>query len=280
MPDLRDAQIRGAADLHRPRRRVRVPGWPVQHRRAGPGDLRRDRCRAGRFRVEAADRAAPDPRAGRRDGGWPAVFWGFIPGFLKARTGAHEVIVTIMLNYIALLFLGWIITAGAVCRTRRSTHAISKPVHSSATLPHLLGSQPTGEFRPAARSARRRRGRLAAQPVDVRLRAAGGRCQPERRPDRRYERRQDVHRSSMVVAGALAGLGGASPAARHRRSALTGRRRRATSASTASRSLCSAGPSRGAWCSSALLFGALYAGGNQMQSNAGVVVDLVAVLQA
>lgn len=29
--------------------------------------------------------------------------WGFIPGFLKARTGAHEVITTIMLNYIALM---------------------------------------------------------------------------------------------------------------------------------------------------------------------------------
>ena len=29
------------------------------------------------------------------------AFWGFIPGFLKARTGAHEVITTIMLNYVA-----------------------------------------------------------------------------------------------------------------------------------------------------------------------------------
>ena len=28
-------------------------------------------------------------------------FWGFIPGFLKARTGAHEVITTIMLNFVA-----------------------------------------------------------------------------------------------------------------------------------------------------------------------------------
>ena len=36
------------------------------------------------------------------------ALWGFIPGFLKARTGAHEVIVTIMLNYVAyrLLDLG------------------------------------------------------------------------------------------------------------------------------------------------------------------------------
>src|SRR5918911_739971 len=30
------------------------------------------------------------------------ALWGFIPGFLKARTGAHEVITTIMLNYVAL----------------------------------------------------------------------------------------------------------------------------------------------------------------------------------
>ncbi len=29
------------------------------------------------------------------------AFWGFIPGFLKAKTGAHEVITTIMLNYVA-----------------------------------------------------------------------------------------------------------------------------------------------------------------------------------
>jgi len=29
------------------------------------------------------------------------ALWGFIPGFLKAKTGAHEVITTIMLNYVA-----------------------------------------------------------------------------------------------------------------------------------------------------------------------------------
>ena len=33
--------------------------------------------------------------------------YGFIPGFLKARTGAHEVVTTIMLNSIAVLLLGW-----------------------------------------------------------------------------------------------------------------------------------------------------------------------------
>jgi simple sugar transport system permease protein len=32
--------------------------------------------------------------------------WGAVPGFLKARTGAHEVITTIMMNYLALQFVG------------------------------------------------------------------------------------------------------------------------------------------------------------------------------
>ena len=47
---------------------------------------------------------------------------GFIPGILKATTGAHEVITTIMLNYIFLDLLDWLLvdlpfpTAGAVER--------------------------------------------------------------------------------------------------------------------------------------------------------------------
>ncbi|MBI5666797.1 MAG: ABC transporter permease [Chloroflexi bacterium] len=37
------------------------------------------------------------------------LMWGAIPGFLKAYTGAHEVISTIMLNYIAILLVDWLI---------------------------------------------------------------------------------------------------------------------------------------------------------------------------
>ncbi len=40
------------------------------------------------------------------------VLWGAIPGVLKVFTGAHEVITTIMLNYIASLFAGWTVYAG------------------------------------------------------------------------------------------------------------------------------------------------------------------------
>ncbi len=40
------------------------------------------------------------------------ILWGAIPGILKVTTGAHEVIVTIMLNYVAALFAGWTVYAG------------------------------------------------------------------------------------------------------------------------------------------------------------------------
>jgi simple sugar transport system permease protein len=36
--------------------------------------------------------------------------YGFIPGWLKAFTGAHEVVVTIMLNYIAIQFIAWAVS--------------------------------------------------------------------------------------------------------------------------------------------------------------------------
>ena len=55
------------------------------HRRRGPGR------RAGAGRDPGGDRRR-DPRR---------ALWGFIPGFLKAVSGAHEVVSTIMLNYVA-----------------------------------------------------------------------------------------------------------------------------------------------------------------------------------
>jgi simple sugar transport system permease protein len=48
------------------------------------------------------DLPAPIPIIGATIAGvLTGAFWGFIPGFLKAQTGAHEVITTIMLNYVA-----------------------------------------------------------------------------------------------------------------------------------------------------------------------------------
>ena len=61
------------------------------------------------------------------------ALWGFIPGILKARTGAHEVIVTIMLNYVAYNLIGWSLRTELVQREGRSD-AISKVVEPTAAL--------------------------------------------------------------------------------------------------------------------------------------------------
>ncbi|HEX3044612.1 MAG TPA: ABC transporter permease [Bacillota bacterium] len=37
------------------------------------------------------------------------VFWGAVPGYFKAKFGAHEVITTIMMNYISLQFTGYLV---------------------------------------------------------------------------------------------------------------------------------------------------------------------------
>ncbi len=75
------------------------------------------------------------------------LLWGAIPGFLKVYTGAHEVIVTIMLNYVASLLGGWTVYAGGTQGQTpgplwdRTAGAISETpdVLSSAQLPWLFG---------------------------------------------------------------------------------------------------------------------------------------------
>jgi ABC-type uncharacterized transport system permease subunit len=64
--------------------------------------------------------------------------WGIVPGALKSFTGAHEVITTIMLNYVASALLIYLLSKPIFLRPGQ-TDAISPPVSSSARLPHLLG---------------------------------------------------------------------------------------------------------------------------------------------
>ncbi|MFP5291277.1 MAG: ABC transporter permease, partial [Actinomycetes bacterium] len=65
------------------------------------------------------------------------ALWGAIPGILKARTGAHEVIVTIMLNFVAYNLVGWALKTGFVQREGRSD-PISKIVADSAIIQPIV----------------------------------------------------------------------------------------------------------------------------------------------
>jgi len=65
--------------------------------------------------------------------------YGGIVGLLKAKTGAHEVIVTIMLNYIASFFILWILKTKTFLRPN-SINPIAPEVKRSAELPLIFGS--------------------------------------------------------------------------------------------------------------------------------------------
>jgi general nucleoside transport system permease protein len=63
--------------------------------------------------------------------------WGFIPGFLKARTGAHEVITTIMLNYVAVQIVLFGLRSDFL-RQEGSSQPISKLLDGIARVPGIL----------------------------------------------------------------------------------------------------------------------------------------------
>jgi ABC-type uncharacterized transport system permease subunit len=65
---------------------------------------------------------------------------GAIPGVLKAYTGAHEVITTIMLNYAVGSLLIWVLSTPSLgLMAPNQVNDVSKNVPPSAQLPHLFG---------------------------------------------------------------------------------------------------------------------------------------------
>ena len=64
--------------------------------------------------------------------------WGFIPGFLKAKTGAHEVITTIMLNYLAFRMITYLVLKRDDVLPVDPTTVATQRVVDAARLPRIL----------------------------------------------------------------------------------------------------------------------------------------------
>jgi ABC-type uncharacterized transport system permease subunit len=67
------------------------------------------------------------------------AIWAGIVGFLKARTGAHEVIVTIMLNYVAFYLIAYMLRTPKLLQAPGSSNPKSPGMKETAVFPHLLG---------------------------------------------------------------------------------------------------------------------------------------------
>jgi len=207
------------------------------------------------------------------------AIWGFIPGFLKARTGAHEVIVTIMLNFIALRLVDYFLKTDLFQREGRND-PISKNIEASATLPPLLGW-----LDPALRV---HLGLILALVVagfinwllfrtttGFEFRAVGANPNAARYAGMSISK---VYILVMMIAGGLAGMAGTGQVLGVLDRASPGFAAGIGFDGIAVALLGRSNP----WgvVAAAMLFGGLRAGGQQMQATAGVGIDLIAVIQA
>ncbi len=69
------------------------------------------------------------------------ALWGGIVGLLKARTGAHEVILTIMLNYVAYYLVTWMVRTPGLLQRAAGDQPISSATPANAQFPELFGPQ-------------------------------------------------------------------------------------------------------------------------------------------
>ena len=203
--------------------------------------------------------------------------WGAIAGALKAWTGAHEVITTIMLNYVAYRLLDYALRSTAFQRPGRND-PISQPVAESARLPEvslgelrfhwglfiavaavlfvwwLLGRSTLG-FRMKAVGANPFASRYAGMPVGA------------------------TYILSMALAGALAGLAGTTNILGRPSYSLTGGYYSEVGFDAIAVALLGRANPFGV-LGAAFLFGVLRAGSTGMQAATSTPVDIIVVIQA
>ncbi|GAB4469315.1 MAG: hypothetical protein Kow00124_04440 [Anaerolineae bacterium] len=204
--------------------------------------------------------------------------WAAIAGFLKARTGAHEVINTIMLNYIAYRLADYLLQVGG---------PMSRPGDSRPVSPLILESAYLPQFFPNSASLRINAGLFLAlgavvlvywllfkTTIGFEVRTVGANPRAARTAGISVERNFVL---AMAISGGLAGLAGAHD--------ILGVIRYMPNAFYSgygfdSIALALLGKSHPVGVLlAALLFGFLRAGAQRMQAFAQVPIDIIAVLQ-
>lgn len=207
------------------------------------------------------------------------ALWGGIAGWLKATTGAHEVIVTIMLNSIAAQMADWLLTTSAFQRPGR-TDPISPVIDWNATYPRLADSQLHLGFVVAIAAAFGVWWLLGRSTTGFAIRAVGS------NPHAAATAGMNVARTTvltMLIAGALAGLAGANAALAPNVAGTADPLSAGLVGSIGFDAITVALLGRSkpfGIVLAGLLFGALHAGGLAMQSQAGTPLSLTTVLQA
>lgn len=204
--------------------------------------------------------------------------WGALAGFLKAKTGAHEVILTIMMNFIATSILAWLLITPAFQRPGR-TDPIAPIVDATAQFPALFRNFHVGFF-VALAAAALVWWLMDRSTIGFTMRAVGANPHAAGTAGMSVDNTTIV---AMAISGLLAGLAGVlfalGPAAGGSATPLSAGLVGTVGFDALTVALLGRSRPVGTILAG-LLFGGLHAGGLAMQSAAGTPLTLSTVLQA
>jgi simple sugar transport system permease protein len=207
------------------------------------------------------------------------AIWGGIVGVLKARTGAHEVILTIMLNYVAFYLVTWMVRTPGILQRPAGDQPISAATPPSAQFPELLGPRfPLLDwgFIIVIAATVFVWWLVERSSLGFRLRAVGENPHAARASGISVQR---MYIYAMLFAGGLAGLAGMNQIQGSVTTGFDGLIDAGIGFDAITVALL--GRSR-AWgvFAAGILFGALKAGSFTMQASQGIPVDIVLVVQS
>ncbi len=198
--------------------------------------------------------------------------WGFIPGILKAVSGAHEVVTTIMLNYVAISILAWAVSGPL--KVPGSPSPITHDV-GNAAFPILIGDNGHLGIIIALAMVFAVRWLLQRTTLGFEIRTVGANPDAARYAGMRPKRLIIL---TMSMCGALAGLAGTCIVlgVTHEMTSSFG----TTVGFDAIAVALLARSNPVGIIFSGLLFGAMRAGAGLMQIDAGIPPELIDVIQA
>ncbi|MDR7185264.1 ABC transporter permease [Microbacterium sp. NPDC058062] len=207
------------------------------------------------------------------------AIWGGIVGVLKARTGAHEVILTIMLNYVAFYLVTWMVRTPGILQRPAGDQPISSATPANAQFPDLLGPRfPLLDwgFVIVIAATVFVWWLVERSSLGFRLRAVGENPHAARASGISVQR---MYIYAMLFAGGLAGLAGMNQIQGSVTTGFDGYIDAGIGFDAITVALL--GRSR-AWgvFAAGILFGALKAGSFTMQASQGIPVDIVLVVQS
>jgi general nucleoside transport system permease protein len=206
------------------------------------------------------------------------ALWSGLAGVLKARTGAHEVIVTIMLNYVAFYLVFFALSKQSLLQAPNSFNPKSLPMKESATLPKLFGDQYNLHlgFIVALVAVGFAWWLLERSSLGFRIRAVGLNPEAARASGIDVGR---IYVVVMLIAGALVGLAGANQVLGTVTSGVTVDLDAGIGFDAITVALLGRSRPLGI-LAAGVLFGAFKAGGFAMQASQNIPVDIVLVVQS